>query len=139
MKSNEYLCNLSFNQKTYIIDIKENLPIKTFLMHKITNKFCRNIIYSIDNTKNFYIDSYTGDLYTLKKFNRTEQSIYIIDLFVNNYFKIKIIVRILDQYGNIPFLINKYIIINQNKFLFVHIFNSTLCRSQIIIENYFQL
>ncbi|CAF1177454.1 unnamed protein product [Rotaria sp. Silwood1] len=139
MKSNEYLCNLSFNQKTYIIDIKENLPNKTFLMHKITNKFCRNIIYTIDNTKNFYIDSYTGDLYTLKKFNRTKQSIYFINLFVNNYIKINIIVRILDQYGNIPFLINKYMIMNQNKFSFVHIFNSTLCRSQIVIENYFQL
>ncbi|CAF1111207.1 unnamed protein product [Rotaria sordida] len=139
MKSNEYLCNLSFNQKIYIIDIKENIPIKTFLMHKITNKFCRNISYTIDDIKNFYIDSYTGDLFTLKKFNRTKQSIYIINLFVNNEFKINIFIRILDQYGNIPFLINKYMIINQKNFLFINIFNSTLCRPQIIMKNYFQL
>ena len=31
MKPNEYLCNLSFNQKNYIIDIKENLPNRTFI------------------------------------------------------------------------------------------------------------
>jgi hypothetical protein len=139
MKSNEYLCNLSFNQKNYLIDIKENLSNKTFLMHKITNKFCQNLSYSIDDTNNFYIDSNTGDLFTLSKFNRTEQSIYIIHLFINNYFQIKIHVRILDQYGNIPFLVHKYLIIDRNKFLFIHLFNSTLCRSQLMIENYFQL
>jgi hypothetical protein len=108
-------------------------------MHKITNKFCENIIYSIDDTENFYMNSYTGDLFTLKKFNRIQQSIYIIQLFINNEMKIKIIVRILDQYGNIPFLINKNLVINQNKFFFVHLFNSTQCRSQLLIENYFQL
>jgi len=139
LKSNEYLCNLSFNQKNYIIDINENLLNKTLIMHKITNKFCQNIIYSIDDTDNFYIDSYTGDLFTLKKFNRIERSIYIIHLFINDDFKVKIIVRILDQYGNIPFLINKNLIINHNKFFFAHLFNSTHCRSQSLIENYFQL
>jgi hypothetical protein len=138
-KSNEYLCNLSFNQKNYIIDIKENLSDQTLLMNKITNKFCQNIIYSIDDTDNFYIDSYTGDLYTLKTFNRIERSIYIIHLFINYDFKITIIVRILDQYGSIPFLINKNLTINQNKFFSAHLFNSTNCRSQLIIENYFQI
>jgi hypothetical protein len=139
LKSTEDLCQLSFNQKNYIIDIKENLPKKTFLMHKITNKFCENIVYSIDDTEHFYIDSYTGDLFTFKEFNRTERSIYIIHLFINNDLKIKIIVRILDQYGNIPFIMNKNLIINQNQFFHAHLLNSTLCRSQSIIENYFQL
>ncbi|CAF4557361.1 unnamed protein product [Rotaria socialis] len=139
MKSNEFLCNLSFSQKVYIIDIKENTPAETFLMHKITNKFCRNITYSIDDTKNFYIDSSTGDLFTLTKFNRTEQSIYSIQLFVNYYIKIQIIIRIVDQYGNIPFLTSKYSFMNQRTFLSARLFNSTLCRPQAIIENYFQL
>lgn len=138
-KSNEYLCNLSFKQKNYIIDIKENLPNQTLLMHKITNKFCENIFYSIDDTENFYIDSFTGDLFTLKQFYRIEQSIYIIQLFINNQINIRIIVRILDQYGNIPFLITKSLIVNQNRFSSVHLFNSTQCRSQSLIENYFQL
>jgi len=137
-KSNEYLCNLSFNQKNYIIDIKEDLPNKTLLMHKITNKFCENMIYSIDDTENFSIDSYTGDLFTMKNFNRTERSIYIIHLLINNNWKINIIVRILDQDGNIPFLINKNLVINRNQFFYANIFNSTLCRRQLIIENYFQ-
>ncbi|CAF3329580.1 unnamed protein product [Rotaria socialis] len=139
MKSNEFLCNLSFSQKVYIIDIKENTPAETFLMHKITNKFCRNITYSIDDTKNFYIDSSTGDLFTLTKFNRTEQSIYSIQLLVNYYIKIQIIIRIVDQYGNIPFLTSKYSFMNQRTFLSARLFNSTLCRPQAIIENYFQL
>jgi hypothetical protein len=139
MKSNEYLCHLSFNQKTYLIDIKENLPNKTFLMHKITNKFCENFFYSIDDTKNFYIDSSTGDLFTLRKFNRNEQSIYIIQLFVNKIYRIQITVRIIDQYGNIPFLMRKKLIMNEKNFAFVHLLNSTLCRSQEMMENYFQL
>lgn len=139
MKSNEYLCNLSFSQKTYIIDIKENTPIETFLMHKITNKYCRNITFSIDDTKNFYVDSLTGDLFTLKKFNRTEQSVFIINLFVHNHSEIKIIVRITDEHGNLPFLITKYASMNQRRFQSAHLFNSTLCRAQTIIENYFQL
>ncbi|CAF3704685.1 unnamed protein product [Adineta steineri] len=139
MKSNEYLCNLSFNQKNYIIDIKDNLSDKTLLMHKITNKFCENLTYSIADTENFYMDSQTGDLFSIGKFNRIEQSIYMIHLFINNHFKVKIFVRLLDQYGNIPFLINKNLIINRKKFSFVHIFNSTFCRPQTIIEDYFQL
>jgi hypothetical protein len=68
-----------------------------------------------------------------------EQSIYLIHLFINNDFKIKIFVRILDQFGHIPFLINKNLITTEKKFSFIHLFNSTLCRSQKIIEKYFQL
>ena len=139
MKSSDYLCNLSFNQTTYIIDIKENSSYRIFLMDKITNKFCKNMIYSVDDTENFYINSYTGDLFTLKNFNRVEQSIYIIHIFVNNNDKIKIIVRILDRYDHIPFLTKKKLIISRKQFSLIHLFNSTLCRSQTLIENYFQL
>ncbi|UJR08733.1 hypothetical protein I4U23_012990 [Adineta vaga] len=139
MKSTEYICNLSFQQKNYIIDIKENLEDKTLLMRKITNEFCGKVSYSIDSIDKFSIDSQTGDLFVIKKLNRIEQSIYVIRLFVNNQFKVKIYVRVLDQYGNIPFLIHKNLKINRNSFSSVHIFNSTFCRIQLAMENYFQL
>ncbi|CAF0880725.1 unnamed protein product [Adineta ricciae] len=139
MQSTEYLCNLSFQQKNYIIDIKESLPEKTLLMRKITNEFCGKIVYSLDENDKFSIDSRTGDLFVMKKLHRIEQSIYMLRLYVNNQFKVKIYVRILDQYGNIPFLMNKVLKINRNQFSSVHIFNSTFCRSQLVMEKYFQL
>ena len=138
-RSNEYLCNLSFNQKTYIIDIDEHLPNRSLIMKKMTNKFCENLTFSIDDNENFSMDFQTGDLYTLKRFNRLERSIYVIHLFINNLRKIKIIVRLLDQFGKIPFLFNKNLVMNVETFSTIQIFNSTFCRSQSMMENYFQL
>ncbi|CAF4179294.1 unnamed protein product, partial [Rotaria sordida] len=146
MKPNEeYLCQFSFNKNNnnYILDIKENLSNRTLILEKITNKFCYNVSYSIDDTKNFYINTKTGSLYTATIFNREKQSIYILNYKVIDQYKKEfnttIIIRILNEYGHIPFLRKKNFQINQNEFFSIDLFNSTYCRYQTRIYNYFQL
>ncbi|CAF2861423.1 unnamed protein product [Rotaria sp. Silwood2] len=143
MKPNENLCQFSFNKNNYLIDIKENLPNQTLILQKITNKFCRNISYTIDDTKNFYIHTKTGYLYTSTVFNRQKQSIYMLNYKAIDQYKkeinTNITIRIINEYGHIPFLIKKYFYINQNEFFSINLFNSTYCRYQPRIYNYFQL
>jgi len=140
IKPNENLCQFENNS---FIDIKENLPIRTLILHKLTNKFCQNLFYSIDDTKNFYIHSQTGYLYTSKIFNREEQSIYQLNLKgidqYNKEIQKKLTIRILDEYGHIPFLIKKKFRSNRNNFFSIDLFNSTSCRYQSMIYNSFQL
>jgi hypothetical protein len=140
MKPNENLCSFENNS---IIDIKETLPNRTLILNKLTNKFCQNLIYSIDDIKNFYINIQTGYLYTSTIFNRNEQSIYKINLkAIDQYNKViqtKLTIRILDEYDHIPFLIKKKFRINRNDFISIDLFNSTYCRYQSMIYNYFQL
>jgi hypothetical protein len=140
IKPNENLCQFENNS---IIDIKENLSNRTLILNKLTNKFCQNLFYSIDDTKNFYIHSQTGYLYTSKIFKREEQSIYQLNLKgidqYNREIQKKLTIRILDEYGHIPFLIKKKFRSNRNKFFSIDLFNSTSCRYQSIIYNSFQL
>ena len=139
-QSTDYLCNLSFEQKLYIIDIEENLPKQSLLLSTIPNQFCANPSYSIDDRENFSLDSSTGDLFTSKNFNRTERSIYPLHLLINNHWKIDLLVRLLDQNGSIPFLIHKKIRVHPDRFSSLQLFNSSsFCRSQSLMEDYFQL
>ena len=137
-QSFDYLCNLSFEQKTYLIDIEEDLPRRSLIMHRIPNQFCLNPSYSIDDRENFHLDLLTGDLLTSKKFNRTERSIYSIHLIVNNSWRIEILVRIVDENGNLPFLIQKKFRLSPHRFSSLQILNSNSCRAQLFIENNFQ-
>lgn len=142
MKPNENLCSFDINS---IIDIQENLFInnQTLILNKLTNKFCQNLFYSIDDTKNFYINSQTGYLYTRKILQREKQSIYKLNIQAIDQYKKKIVkqltIRLLDQYNHKPFLIKKFFQINQKDFYSIDLFNSTYCRYQPIIYNYFQL
>ena len=137
MKPNENLCSFL---NTSTIDIKPN---RSLISTKLTNQFCQNLNYSIDDLKNFYIDSQTGYLYTSKIFNREEQSIYklhiqAIDQY-NRSYKTHLTIQILDDYGHIPFLIKKKLRINKNEFFSIDLFNSTYCRYQPRIYNSFRL
>ncbi|UJR37481.1 hypothetical protein I4U23_030184 [Adineta vaga] len=132
LKPNENLCQ--FNQTSYIIDIKENLPNRTLILSRLTNQFCPSLFYSIDDTQNFFIQSQTGDIYTSKLFNREEQSIYQFNLQAidryNKTMKVKLTIRILDEYGHIPFLLQKKLKINRRNFSSIDLFNSTYCHYQ---------
>ena len=143
MKPNKNSCQFSFNKNNYIVDIKEDLLNRTLILRTMTNKSCKNISYSIDDTNNFYINSKTGDLYTSTLFNRKERSIYMLNLIAINQYnqriKTRITIRILDRSGHIPFLIKKEFQINRYELLSIDLFNSTNCRYQPIIYNYFQL
>ncbi|CAF2060244.1 unnamed protein product [Rotaria magnacalcarata] len=143
MKPNGNLCQFSFAKDNFILDIKEHLPNRTLILQQLTNKFCQNVSYIIDDTKNFYINATTGHLYTSTSINRERQSIYKLNLkVINQYNKIlqtNITIRILNEYGHIPFLIRKRLEINQYAFSSLDLFNSTYCRYQPIIYNYFQL
>lgn len=140
MKPNENLCSFEMNS---ILDLKQNLPNQTLILNKITNKFCQNLIYSIDDKKNFYIHPRTGDLYITKSFEREKQSIYKLNIKAidqyNTEIEKKITIRILDEYNHIPFLIKKTLKLNENNFNSIDLFNSTYCRYQSMIYNYFQL
>jgi hypothetical protein len=140
MKPNEYLCQFENNS---IIDIKDNLPNQTLILEKITNEFCGDLIYSIDDTNNFYMDSQTGSLYTSTVFNREEQSIYQLNIKAidpyNKEIRRQLTVRILDEYGHIPFLKKKKLRINVNEFSSIDLFNSTYCHYQARIYNSFRL
>ena len=144
MKPNENLCQFTFSKTNYILDIQENLPNHTLILHTITKKLCPNIFYSIDDTKNFYINSKTGYLYTSTIFNRDEQSIYVLNLKAidqrsNKQIQTQLTIRILDDYGHIPFLTKKKLKISQNDFSSIDFVNSTNCYDQSILYNYFQL
>ncbi|CAF1495728.1 unnamed protein product [Adineta steineri] len=141
LKPNENLCY--FNQTNFILDIKENLSNRTLILNKITNEFCQNMFYSIDDQENFYIDSQLGDLYTSTIFNREERSIYKLNLKAidqyNKEIKTQLIIRILDEAGHIPFLIQKKLKMNRKEFSSIDLFNSTYCHYQTMIYDYFQL
>lgn len=137
-QSFEYLCELSFEQKFYQIDLEENLPRRSLVLQKIPNQFCRNVNYSIDDRDNFQLDLFNGELRTMKLFNRTERSIYSIHLLINNTWRIEILIRILDEDGNRPFLIQKIFRQSSHRFTSQQIFNSTSCHAQTILEKYFQ-
>ncbi|CAF1386892.1 unnamed protein product [Adineta ricciae] len=141
LKPNENLCQ--FNQTHYIIDIKENLPNRTLILPRLTNQFCQTMVYSIDDTKNFFIQSRTGDLYTSTMFDREEQSIYRLNLQAvdqfNKTMKAMLTIRILDEYGHIPFLSLKKLRLNRREFSSIDLFNSTYCHYQTMVYSYFQL
>ncbi|CAF3336031.1 unnamed protein product [Rotaria socialis] len=143
MEPNGNLCQFSFAKDNFILDIKEHLPNRTLILQQLTNKFCQNVSYIIDDTKNFYINATTGHLYTATSINRERQSIYKLNLKVINQYKkflqTNITIRIFNEYGHIPFLIRKRLEINQYEFSSLDLFNSTYCRYQPIIYNYFQL
>ena len=139
LKSTETFCNLSFNTTNSIIDIPEHLPNRSLIQTIHTNKYCPKKFYSIDDTKNFYIDVHTGDLYTSTRFNRREQSIYHIHLQLNRQFKQELIIRILDEHHHRPFLTRKYFQIHRQEFSSIDLNNSTICRSQSMIYHSFQL
>jgi hypothetical protein len=141
LKPKENLCK--FNQTNFILDIKENLPNRTLIFPRITNEFCQKMFYSIDDQENFYIQPQTGDLYTSTNFHREERSIYKLNLKgidqYNKEIQMKLTIRILDEYDHIPFLIEKKFQINRMDFQSINLFNSTYCRYQTKIYNYFQL
>jgi hypothetical protein len=101
------------------------------------------MFYSIDDQENFYIQPQTGDLYTSKNFHREERSIYKLNLKAidqyNKEIQMKLTIRILDEYDHIPFLIEKKFKVNRMDFHSIDLFNSTYCRYQTKIYNYFQL
>lgn len=143
MKPNGNLCQFSFNKENFMLNIKEHLPNRSLILQKLTTKFCQNVTYVIDDTKHFYINSNTGHLYTSTIFDRKNQSIYKLNIKVidqyNKIIQTTITIRLLDEYGHIPFLIRKKIQINQYDFSSIDLFNSTYCRYQPIVYNYFQL
>ena len=140
MKPNENRCQFENNS---MLDLKENLPNRTLISQKITNDFCQNWVYSIDDPRNFYIDSQTGFLYTSIVFNREEQSIYQVTIKAidenNKEMRKLLTIRILDEYGHIPFLTRKRLRINSNEFSSIDLLNSTDCRYQPRIYNSFRL
>lgn len=140
MKPNENLCQF-VNLST--IDIKENLPNRTLISNQLTNQYCLNMNYSIDDTKNFYIDSRTGFLYTSTHFNRIEQSIYKLNIQAidqyNKKYQRQLTIRLLDDFDRIPFLTKKKLRIDQKDFSSIDLFNSTFCRFQGRIYNSFRL
>jgi hypothetical protein len=139
LKSTEQFCSLLFNDNKTMIDIQEHLPNRTLILRTRTNKYCPIRFYSIDDTKHFYVDSQTGDLYTSTRFNRREQSIYRIHLQLNEQFKQELLVRILDEHQHRPFLMRKTFQIDRDRFTSIDLMNATLCRSQTMIYRSFEL
>lgn len=138
-QSNDLICYLSFNVTTIYIDLVENLPVSSLIYSANRKNLCEKILFSIDDSKNFRIDPKTGDLTTLKMFNRTERSLYRLILSINRSFSIRINVRIIDAEGKKPFLTRKMFQISRRNFEQIQIFNSTLCRSKSLVEDFFEI
>ena len=139
LQSTEQFCNLSVNANYSIIDIQETVPNRTLILHARTNKYCPTRFFAIDDTENFAIDAQTGDLYTSRRFNRQEQSIYYLTLHLNHQFKQELTVRILDEHHQKPFLTRKRFRMAREEFSAVDLTNFSVCRPQSKIYHSFQL
>lgn len=140
MKPNENLCRL---EKETFIDIRENLPNRTIIVRKMANDFCGNLTYSIDDPRHFSIDMQRGFLYTSTSFNRAERSIYQLNVKAMDQSKKEmskqLTIRIVDEYGHIPFLLKRRLRIHSQEFSSIDLYNSSSCRYQTRIYDSFRL
>ena len=140
MKPNENLCQW---EKNSFVDIQINLSNRTLIQRKLVNDFCDNLTYSIDDSVNFNIDSRTGGLYSSTNFNRAERSIYQLNVKAVDQNKKEmtkqLTIRILDEYGHIPFLQRKRLRIHSREFSSINLYNSAFCRYQTRIYDSFRL
>lgn len=132
-------CYLSFHPSSTIIDIDEDLPIRTLIFPKATNLSCEKISFALDDSRDFFVDSQTGELYTSRHFNRTEQSLYRVHLLLDHAMRIPLTIRILDQIGRRPFLTRKHLRLSPQRFEQIHLYNTSVCRAETMVETYFQI
>ena len=139
LQSKVYRCYLSFPSSSPIIDINEDLSMHTLIFSPAINQSCEKISFALDDTRHFFVDSQTGDVYTSTPFNRTEQSLYRVHLLLDHALRIPLTIRVLDQIGRRPFLTRKHLRLSPQRFRQVHLSNSSTCHAATIVESYFQL
>lgn len=140
LQANEDLCQW---EKNSFIDIRENLPNRTLIIRKLTNNFCRNLTYFIDDPTYFSLDMQRGFLYTSTSFNRAERSLYQLNIKAIDQSKKEmskqLTIRIIDEYGHIPFLSRKRLRIHSQEFHSIDLYNGSTCRYQTRIYDSFRL
>ena len=135
----EYFCYLSLNQTSFLIDIQHNVSAKTLIFSLIKSEMCEGIRFSITDSIHFEFDDETGSLFTRTKFNRTERSIFIFDFILNRSVSIRMTVRLVDDRGRKPFLLEKSYRFSRQQFQEIHLFNSSSCRTRTMTEEFFQI